>query len=425
MHLSVDYWIERTVEPDAVLADSKAIAAFVDGAFASDINMVNLANYASQQSNVVISDLIQSVSKPHPYELFYRDAGKVSDDDYQRYAQNLAVGQIPDVVQVKFGLIATRANMRKWPTDDVVFKSQETIDLDRFQENGLFPADMVAILHASRDGEWLFVQSYNYAAWVRKQNVAIGDRDEILDYKRATPFLVVAANRARTNFNPSSAAISELQLDMGIRLPLVETDASGNSVDGQNTLASHVVRLPVRLDDGALEFRHALIARNQDVHIGYMPYTTRNVLHQAFKFLGERYGWGHSYNARDCTGLVQEVFKTFGYLLPRNSHQQGESSIGSNVRFAPDATAEEKLAALREAAVGDLVYSTGHVMLYLGMVDGEPYVIHDLSGSGWTDEDGKFEQGTMNGVTVTPMRHIHTSPDATYFDQTYAIKQLR
>ena len=23
--------------------------------------------------------------------------------------------------------------------------------------------------------------------------------------------------------------------------------------------------------------------------------------------LGERYGWGHSYNARDCTGFIMEI----------------------------------------------------------------------------------------------------------------------
>ena len=120
-----------------------------------------------------------------------------------------------------------------------------------------------------------------------------------------------------------------------------------------------------------------------------------------------------------------EVFKTFGYLLPRNSGQQGGSDIGINTRFPIDAPPDEKMAALTSADVGDLLYSTGHVMLYLGSVDGEPYVIHDLSGSGWTDDEGNFQQGTLNGVSVTPLRHIHTSPSATYFEQLYAVKRLR
>ena len=229
----------------------------------------------------------------------------------------------------------------------------------------------------------------------------------------------MAEQLARRGFRTT---LAELQPQV---LPLFDPEDVGHNVDGQNPAASYIVQLPVRSDKGALEFRHALIARNQDVHLGYMPYTRRNVLHQAFKFLGERYGWGHSYNARDCTGLVLEVFKTFGFVMPRNSRQQGHSEIGENVRFPLDAPAEEKLAALAGADVGDLLYSTGHVMLYLGCVDDEHYVIHDLTGSGWIDDQGNFRQGAMNSVSVTPLRKIHASPDATYFDQLYAIKRLR
>ncbi len=159
-----------------------------------------------------------------------------------------------------------------------------------------------------------------------------------------------------------------------------------------------------------------LIARSQDVRAGYLPYTRKNIIEQAFKFLGECYGWGHSYNARDCTGLVLEVYKTVGIALPRNSEQQGHSPIGENIRFSPEATADEKLQAVAAADAGDLLYSTDHVMLYLGTVDGQPYVIHDLSGSGWVDEDGKHQEGALNGVSVTPL---------TPFEQLYAIKKIR
>tara|TARA_R110002096_G_scaffold119123_5_gene258070 strand:- start:3154 stop:3708 length:555 start_codon:yes stop_codon:yes gene_type:complete len=183
--------------------------------------------------------------------------------------------------------------------------------------------------------------------------------------------------------------------------------------------------LPVCGDSGELQFRSALIGRNQDVRVGYMPFTRRNILHQSFKFLGERYGWGHSYNARDCSGLVMEVYKTFGILLPRNSLQQRNSPIGRNLNFSADDSDAKKLELLDRCDVGDLLYSPGHVMLYLGKVDGEPYVIHSLFGAGWTDDDGSFQEGVLNGVSVTPLRKIYVSPDATYFDQLTSVKQIR
>jgi len=297
MHLSADYWIDKTGGSDDVLKKQEEIKAFNRFAFANDPNMVDLTAYPALQTGNEISKLIQSISKPHEQDLFYRDGGKIE-----------------------------RTDMRTWPTEDIVFKSRETFDLDRFQENGLFPAAAVAILHESEDGE--------------------------------------------------------------------------------------------------LNFRTALIARSQDVHLGYLPYTRRSIIQQAFKFLGERYGWGHSYNARDCTGLVSEVYRTVGILLPRNSIQQGSSPIGDNIRFSPDDTAEEKLQALASADVGNLLYSTGHVMLYLGTMDGQPYVIHDLSGSGGVDEDGKYEEGALDGVSVTPLSPEHVSQEFTYLEKMYAIKKI-
>jgi len=52
-------------------------------------------------------------------------------------------------------------------------------------------------------------------------------------------------------------------------------------------------------------------------------------------------------------------------------------------------------------------------------------VIHSLFGAGWAEEDGSFQEGVLNGVSVTPLRQIYMSPEATYFDQLYSIKRIR
>lgn len=425
MHLSADYWVNKATASDKILKNQDEIDAFNNFAFANDPNLVDLASYPEQLSGEEVANIIQSISKPYDKDLFYRDGGKLTDTDYERYSAKLNLNDLQDVVPIRFGMVLQRADMRTWPTEDVVFKSQETFDLDRFQENGLFPANAVAILHESKDGLWYFVQSFNYAAWVQKDKIVIGSRPKIVEYENAERFLVVTGSKVTTNFNPHAPAISELQLDMGVRLSLADPDTLSHDVDGQNPYSSYAVQLPVSNENGELDFRTALIARSQDVHLGYLPYTRRNIIRQAFKFLGERYGWGHSYNARDCTGLVSEVYKTVGIFLPRNSAQQSNSPIGENIRFSPNDPAKEKLQVLASADVGDLLYSTGHVMLYLGTVDDQPYVIHDLSGSGWTDEDGNYQEGVFNGVSVTPLSPMHMSQEFTYLDMMYTIKKIR
>jgi cell wall-associated NlpC family hydrolase len=425
MHLTVDFWIERTTQLDALLADREDIARIVGDAYSEDPNLVDLAFFPDTLSGTEVSKRINAISKPYGQDLYYRDGGKVEAADYERYAQNLNLDVLSHPIDVRFGMVLRRADMRTWPTGDVVFKTQETFDLDRFQENGLFPADVVAVLHESTDGRWYFVQSYNYAAWVLKDKIVIGDRQQILRYRDAEDFLVVAGGKVRTNFNPKVEALSELQLDMGVRLPLLDPDNTERNIDGQNSQSSYPVLLPTRGEHGELELRTALIARNQDVCVGYMPYTRRNILHQSFKFLGERYGWGHSYNARDCSGLVMEVYKTFGVLLPRNSAQQRNSPVGDNRQIDASVSAEEKLKILASCDVGDLLYCPGHVMLYLGNIDDEPYVIHSLFGAGWTDEAGNFQEGVLNGASVTPLTQIYVSPQETYFEQLSGIKRIR
>jgi cell wall-associated NlpC family hydrolase len=281
------------------------------------------------------------------------------------------------------------------------------------------------VLHVSTDKEWAFVQSYNYAAWARSSNIAISDRQTIGDYKNSSPFIVVTGDKVSTSFNPEVPALSELQLDMGIRVPLANPEAVGNNLHGQNPYASYTVLLPLRTQEGRLEIKPALIARNKDVKRGYIPFTRENIVRQAFKFLGERYGWGHSYNARDCTGFVMEVYKTFGILMPRNTGQQGTGNFGENTRFTSESSRDEKLEALKRMDIGDLIYVPGHVLMYTGDVNGEPYVLHDVSVFRYIDENGKYYEGVLNGVSVTPLIPLYGSKESTYVDQIYNIKRIR
>jgi len=75
-----------------------------------------------------------------------------------------------------------------------------------------------------------------------------------------------------------------------------------------------VVQLPVREADGRLKLVPALLPRSQDTAADYLALTPRLLLQQAFKFLGERYGWGHDYDTRDCSGFVSEIYRSFGVL---------------------------------------------------------------------------------------------------------------
>lgn len=422
--LTPSFWIEKTTDRDELVLSARQIDALNKNSFATDETMVELSDYPDELSADKLTTAIRAISRVPDTPRYYADGKLLTEGNYARYEASLNLQAIADNNPVEFGLVVQRANMRSYPTDDAIYKAPTPDDLDRFQENGLFPADVVAVLHTSSDGEWRLVQSFNYLAWVRAAAVAIGDRQTILDYSKRPDFVVVTGSKAFTNFNPEQPALSELQLDMGVRLPLATREAIGDNLYGQNPYASYAIVLPVRDESGRLQLRPALVARSQDITVGYLPYTRENLISQAFKFLGERYGWGHSYNARDCTGFVSEIYKTFGVFLPRNSGDQGRSDIGVNIRFDETALADTKIKALQKLQVGDLIYIPGHVMIYLGEIDGNPYVIQDVSGLAYNTEAGEFYSGVLSGVAITPLLPLRATEDRSYVDSITSIKKI-
>jgi hypothetical protein len=84
MHLTVDFWIDRTARVDELLADEKDVARIVSDAFSNDPNMVDLAGYPESLSGAEVAALIRAISKPYDQALFYRDGGTVAAADYDR-----------------------------------------------------------------------------------------------------------------------------------------------------------------------------------------------------------------------------------------------------------------------------------------------------------------------------------------------------
>ncbi|MBC3765647.1 SH3 domain-containing protein [Neptunicella marina] len=420
------YWVNKLDNNDQnqVLMTREAIDGFNQQLISKNKDVVDPLNYYPEILDAeALKKLIESISSVPSSQRFYPDGDELSPQDFANYIENLNEGGIKSSNLVRYGLAVKRAMLRTFPTTDRILNRGMDADLDRFQESGLFPGDAVAILHQSKDRKWLLVQNYHYLAWVKKDAVAFADKQQIQAFKTAKPFAVITGYQVKTNYVPDSD-VSQIVLDMGTRLPLLSKDELPTELYGQNPYASYAVKLPTRDQQGNLVIKPALIARHFDVSIGYLPFTKANIIRQGFKFLGERYGWGHDYNGRDCTGFVGEVYKTFGFKMPRNSGQQGGAKYGTNHRFNKQAESKDKLAVINKMQTGDLIYIPGHVMMVLGEVDGQPYVIHDVKGLGYMNAEGKLYRGTLNGVSVTPLLPLQLSVDTSYVDRIYNIKRI-
>ena len=213
---------------------------------------------------------------------------------------------------------------------------------DYFQETTLNVGEGVAIYHTSKDGNWYFVQAQNYYGWVQKKYIAVCSYDVMKQFLKEDNKLVVISDYV---------IIEGAHVRMGQAFPLLEELSD-----------SYKISFPTIQNDGSLLLKEVSLNKTDDYSVGYLEYNYENVFRQAFKLLGIDYSWGDKEkDGRDCASTQCAIYHCFGFMMPRNTTEQKNiptygievSGITSNYmksNYAP----------------GTLIYSSGHVMMYIG-----------------------------------------------------------
>jgi hypothetical protein len=417
------YWLSRAEKPETVMLTPQAIAERNARLLATEPSMTALANWPDSMTTAAIRAKIEGLSKPPQNEWFKSAEQAISQAEIDAWMDNLDLENIVPSDNGFFGLVVSRAALRRFPSAQRAFDRQGGLDIDRLQESALFPGTPVAVLHESKDKQWLFVQSENYAAWVDASKIALAIRKKVLAYANKQPRRYISGSQVRTVFHPYAEEVSEQLLDMGTSFPLRTDWSLSRTLNDQGTLGTWVIEMPLRRDNGLLDIKPVLIARSADTAPAPLPASRGNVIRQSFKFLGERYGWGHDYNGRDCSGFVSEVYRSLGILLPRNTGDQQRSMNFKREAFAPELSRAQRIARLQQLQIGDLVFIPGHVMLVIGFDEHGPWVIHDANKSG-VIIDGRFQSLASNSVIVTPLLPLALSGDRLYADAVTAIQRI-
>ncbi|MFL6576379.1 MAG: SH3 domain-containing protein [Povalibacter sp.] len=423
--LDADYWIAHAARANATLLDTNEIASQNSRLLQMDKSVRDIEHLPTSLAADEVRKWIQDLSARPERTLFDEEGRELPAQSVDEWMSTLNLESVPATQATRYGLVVKRADLRTFPTTVRVFSSTGDTDIDRFQESALFPGTPVVIAHASRDGRWLFVVSQLYAAWIQADAVAQGSAAAVFGYTHKSPYVVITGAKVQTVFTPERPELSNLQLEMGVRVPLMQDWPVDAPVNGQHPYTAHVVELPYRAADGSLQFSPALLPKTQDVSADYLPLTQANVLRQGFKFLGERYGWGHSYNARDCSGFVSEVYRSFGVQLPRNTRDQGVSPALNRIELTQADDHEARIKILRDAQIGDLIYIPGHVMMVIGHENGTPYIIHDTTGISYRSGSGDIARAKLNGVSVTPLLPLLLGEGQAMIDRVYSIQRIR
>jgi len=361
------FWISRNADPDRVIMDLEQIGRF-NKRISEDMGLVRDITaagdlYSGEELAAEFSKQIESFYKQGLYTFNGKKAGR---DFYKRAGELMGLGKIEPRIRVKFGVISAFSDQRLLPLDEGLYAKIKDLDFDELQNSSLDIATPVAVLRQSVDGKWFYILSPLSDGWVKAENVALCGRQQLKDFLSSRSFSVVISAKA------------------GIFLDERLTDyydclRMGSRIKAQDDLSEKIARvsIPARDSSGGFIEKTAYM-KKEDLNPGYLSYTPRNMIDQAFKQLNSPYGWGGVNAEQDCSQFIKEVFACAGIYLPRNSSSQAR--IGAlAAEFDNNKSSREKMDALGKAAGGITILGLkGHIMLFLGMVDAKPYAIHSL-----------------------------------------------
>ncbi len=280
----------------------------------------------------------------------YDNGVALTSKDVEEIKANCNKEALKEEVTLQKALVTERTNLKSFPTPKHFRLLKDSDNFDDLQETELLLNTPVLVIHQSKDAKWLLVQSEFYLGWVSKEDI-VYVTDEQYAYFTNSNFAIITK---------SSIQIDGIQLDMSVKLPFLKTTADG-----------YLVAVPSQDEEGNLISKEITVGRNT-AHLGYLPYTKKNVYILAFNYIGTPYRWGGEDYGVDCSSYVANIYRTFGFAFPRNTSTQ-QDSVGKVISLKNKAPLT-KLEMLKDN-YPVLLYQSTHVMIYLGLQNEEPIVI--------------------------------------------------
>lgn len=365
---SAGFWISRHPSVDQTVMTEAQIKLF-NQQVRSELKLTkDIFTLVSGLQTESLLDTLKKHLSDHADRGYYLADGTQQDQAFidrvrkNMHLSGLMLGQMP-----RYGIMAAFADQRFLPTAQGLFSKRGDTEFDELQNSALDAGTPVAVVHTSLDGKWSYVISTLSDGWVETKAIAFAQMKQVKDYADKDHFAVIVAYKADIFLDEAMTQHYQTSR-MGNRFVLLEEHP-----------LYWVVEIPSRNKDGSLALVKGYLAR-EHAHRGYLPYTARTIYNQAFRMLDKPYGWGDMNAEQDCSRLLQMIYATVGIELPRDSVNQAKT--GTLVAAFDDKTPGNiKMAHLEQATgASTILYLKGHIMIFLGMVDGRPYAIHATSG---------------------------------------------
>ncbi len=406
--LSPDYWVEDSGESEEILADADTVKR-LNEAFLTckSCNMNDLAaeegSFDGAAKNLArwksaLTELAGFLDGKH----YDASENTVSGQYVMNILNNLDDSEASAQQEIRYGICVKRSDVRAYPTSLILADDPGDNDFDNVQVAPIRVGEPVTILAASKDGAYYNCRTSCVSGWIPSEDIAIcADKKEWLDAWQFPDDQVMVVTDAKIALERSNTSpeISGRMLSMGTVLQKVDEKDLDELITNRSLYYNYPVWIPIRNDEGMYEKRKALVSVHNGIHDGYLPLSTKNILTQAYKMLGDTYGWGGMLDSNDCSSYVRDVYKCFGLELPRNTTwQSAMPALKYDLSIAEE---KDKQALLNELPPGTILFIKGHEMIYLGHEEENYYVIS--SSSSMLSPTGEEEKVRIRSIIINTL----------------------
>ena len=366
---TADYWVGKNKEGEAVFVATGDLERLnMQIQQKSSNTIVDLAKYPEKvytqwMANKILGAMISGKFNEKEVPKLFKGGAALTEYSYTHAKQNCGLDELPAVCEVRYALTVNRTNLRLLPEADGWFESKDDTHYDNLQATVIDPCEPLAVLVDSKDKQFSLVESRTYAGWIKTSEIAFTDKATWLKYVTPQNYLTVIASRKTI---PQGKAYYQMGGKVLLRSNELQKDGSW------------AISMPTLDANGTIIEQGFNIPNDNGVVKGALACSENNLIRQAFRFLGEDYGWGGLEKGVDCSSFVQDVYRSVGIELPRDSGKQ-EKAMARSISLK-NMNSAQRLELIKKSKPGSLLFAPGHVMIYLGNDEnGEPLVIHALS----------------------------------------------
>lgn len=309
---------------------------------------------------------------------------KIPPERIRRTLQHAMLDTIPSMNRP--GIVISPTSMRGLPTLKPYYETADDFPFDQLQYTEVKQNEPVRIMHISKSGGWTFVETAFGQGWVKSD--AVMDADDTLRQRFASSELVVV-----------TIDFAMVRDERGKPLPTPKIGTLYPLVGEEQEY--WLVNAAVGGEDDRAIMKTARISK-RDARRFPLPFDSETVTHVGNELLKTPYGWGELFRDRDCSATTRDFFIPFGIWLPRNSRQQINSGPLVSLENLSK-TEKEDMLRRQGAPFRTLLHRKGHIMLYAGLHNGKPVILHNTWAIRFRTKSGQEEKFYIGRTVLTTL----------------------